>query len=301
MLIASLNWGFGHVSRDIGLIRTLLENENTIFFAGSPEQIAVVKQYFPELQFCSLPAYPFSFGGKGMFARDLFFSISKLYKHLKLENKLAKKLVKSYRIDVLISDHRYGFRSPDCISIFLTHQVNLPLNLIQQPFQLLHKALMKAFDLVWILDDANNSLAGKLSSVKSKNQFLIGHFSRFEPVNDLPKSKHQVLIVSGPEPYNQQFLDLWIKGDNKQTKTYIVAPKTVKVKLNTTVYEHLPNDNWIVCDEVIRSACKVISRSGYSTLMDLKMLNSEFELHPTKGQKEQEYLFKLHGDKKTIK
>ena len=43
-------------------------------------------------------------------------------------------------------------------------------------------------------------------------------------------------------------------------------------------------------------AQKIIARSGYSTIMDLEVLNllHKAELHPTPGQSEQEYLALLY-------
>ena len=48
--------------------------------------------------------------------------------------------------------------------------------------------------------------------------------------------------------------------------------------------------------------CKhIISRSGYSTIMDLHVLNRSAELSPTPGQTEQEYLIEwLKKSKNTV-
>ena len=51
-------------------------------------------------------------------------------------------------------------------------------------------------------------------------------------------------------------------------------------------------------DEYIRGAKFIISRSGYSTLMDLKVLEIKSTLIPTPGQTEQVYLVHLHCAKK---
>ena len=46
-------------------------------------------------------------------------------------------------------------------------------------------------------------------------------------------------------------------------------------------------------DEYIRGAKFIISRAGYSTLMDLKVMNKKSLLIATPGQAEQEYLVTL--------
>ena len=44
------------------------------------------------------------------------------------------------------------------------------------------------------------------------------------------------------------------------------------------------------CKQMIRSGEKIITRAGYSTIMELVSLNSSALLVPTPGQTEQEYL-----------
>jgi hypothetical protein len=55
----------------------------------------------------------------------------------------------------------------------------------------------------------------------------------------------------------------------------------------------LPSNDWRLLDSYLRGAKNLISRSGYSTLMDLKFLNANSRLIPTPGQAEQEYLVTL--------
>jgi predicted glycosyltransferase len=62
-------------------------------------------------------------------------------------------------------------------------------------------------------------------------------------------------------------------------KTYSPVPENIKVILD-----------WKQADAEILSAETIISRNGYSTLMDLKFLNKKVILIPTPGQLEQEYL-----------
>ena len=50
-------------------------------------------------------------------------------------------------------------------------------------------------------------------------------------------------------------------------------------------------------EQAMNSADVVISRSGYSTIMDLISMNKKALLIPTKGQNEQEYLAKYLSEK----
>ena len=71
-------------------------------------------------------------------------------------------------------------------------------------------------------------------------------------------------------------------------------PKKYLLNINETNIRVLDGENWIIKDEVIMKAKKIISRSGYSTIMDIIELEADFEYFPTKGQAEQIYLSRLY-------
>ena len=203
VLLSPLNWGFGHVSRCIPLINQLLGNNNSIFIACDAAQKSVFIQYFGQkVKFIEHQGYPFRFSGKGNYTMDLFLSIGKLLKRSKDEIKEVESYIKEFNIDFIISDHRYSFRSKMCYSIFMTHQLNLPISWLQFPFKLYHKKQIKKFDSIWIVDKQENSLAGKLSENKQySNAEYIGYLSRFmlHPKKEIKNGS--VLIISGPKEY----------------------------------------------------------------------------------------------------
>jgi hypothetical protein len=55
----------------------------------------------------------------------------------------------------------------------------------------------------------------------------------------------------------------------------------------------LSSNDWKLMDAYIRGAKFIVSRSVYSTIMDLKVLNKKSLLIATPGQAEQEYLVTL--------
>ena len=46
ILFSCLNWGMGHVSRSIGLIHSLIKQNNTVIIAGESDQLKIFKTYF---------------------------------------------------------------------------------------------------------------------------------------------------------------------------------------------------------------------------------------------------------------
>lgn len=294
ILFSCLNWGRGHLSRSIGVIRELITANNTIFFAGNEEQTSVINSYFPDITTFLINDYPFKFSGTGNFANDLFQSRTELVKHIGWEKNWVKKIIsENPNVDLIISDHRYGFCHPTVKSVFMTHQVNLAISWWQFPAQFLHKLLYSVFNEVWILDDENNSLAGKLSKAPKNNKFkYIGHFSRFSELNTNEKSI-QLGVVNGPHPYSDKLFNAFLEKPEIDT---IIVPEVLYYKsLDRRLVNAL---DWKESDSLFYSAKCIHSYCGYSTLMDIKILACDAEVKPTPGQLEQEYLYKLHYGKK---
>jgi hypothetical protein len=295
ILISALNWGNGHVSRCIPLIFQLLEQENKVIFAGNESQVEIIRCYIPQIKTIQHEGYPFKFGTKGNFSWDLFKAFVSLYKRFTKEKKETAKIVEQFNIDVIISDHRYGFYTNGCINIFITHQINLPVRWYEKPIQIFHKKMLKKFDLIWIPDTKNAKYSGRLSlNKKGLNTHYIGTLSRFSIYKEIfEKDLDKVVIVSGPLNLAQLYLK------NELTKIALDSKESVVVlpkALNYLISKDLPIiciNNWNDADRYILRAKKIIARSGYSTIMDVSQLNCDAELSATPGQREQVYLLRL--------
>jgi predicted glycosyltransferase len=158
----------------------------------------------------------------------------------------------------------------------------------------MHRNWVNQFSGVWIFDNEQERLAGELSTSNEKSIY-IGHYSRFQlranVLATIPGKK--VAIISGPEPYNKQLLDLITKLSTRfATKITIVCPELmVTVNDSTIDYIH----DWLAADSAILAAEWVISRNGYSTLMDIKQLQKKALLLATPGQLEQVYFAELNN------
>lgn len=289
ILYSFLNWGKGHLSRSIGICKQLVQQGNRLVVACEKEDFLVLAEYLDNLEFVELANYPFHFSGKGNFAVDLWKSRKALLQHLQNEQVIVENLVKEYQIDVVLSDHRYGFYSKHVSSVFITHQVNLALKWWQFPAQMIHNRWMQAFSWIWILDDDAQSLAGKLStSNRWANSSYIGHFSRFDATTiDTPK-KLVIGVCNGPFPYNFQLLQ---QLEAIKHLDYIITSLPCKDK------RAIQPRSWKETDALFYQAKTIYSYCGYTTLMDIKALGCEGNLYPTPGQSEQVYLHQLHKSK----
>ena len=288
ILISVLNWGMGHVSRSIGLIHQLIQQGNIIHIACSKNQKKVYQEYFDTVTFIHHDDYPFEFGGKGNFGWDLFKGYFKLKNRMKKERKEVETMVNNYSIELVLSDHRYGFYSPMVQSFFITHQYNLPVPWYQRNADRLHKKLISKFDSIWIMDDSDSRLAGKLSvSGNERKVNYIGPYSRFMlyDINEFEKNNVTVLVASGPTVYAQQLVDE-VLSSTKEKTLVVICEEGILVPID---FQKVVG-SWRAQDEILLSAQKIISRSGYSTIMDVDILKCEAEFIPTTGQAEQIYL-----------
>ena len=156
------------------------------------------------------------------------------------------------------------------------------------------------FSECWVPDvPGDNNLAGELSHPAKKPAIslkYIGLLSRFDTgpaTTGKNKKDHLLLIFSGPEPQRSILENKLITeiAHYKSTATILrglpgetrLVPSTGMIQF----YNHLPADE---LSKEIEKAEYVISRSGYSSIMDLGILQKKTILIPTPGQTEQEYL-----------
>lgn len=292
ILIACLNWGKGHVSRSIGLIHQLLNQDNQLFIAADIEQKKIFECYFPTVNYLKIPSYPFRFSGNGNFAVDIWKSRKNILKAIQIEQEQVENWVKEHDVSLVISDHRYGFRSKSSASIFVTHQLNLPITWWQKPVQWWHTIQLKKFKQIWVMDSNDSFLAGKLSKNKRfMNLEYIGYYSRFMFQLKVSETEKQLdlVVCSGPSPYDEQLLLVHL---NDSKKLIICSPALASNYPQTNVIAAL---NWIKIDELMLKARIIYSYSGYSTLMDVHFLKCQTKLSATIGQAEQTYLLDLHS------
>lgn len=261
-----------------------------MLIACDENQKKIFLEYFPELEYIDHDGYPFDFNGKGRFAWDMLSRFLPLRQRLVKERYQIEKLVDKHAIDVVISDHRYGFRSRFVYSIFLTHQFNLPIKWYEFAVARAHRKMMFRFDKIWIMDYDDCRLAGKLSVHGGETKVsYIGSYSRFTLYDEKPeKDIEELLIASGPDIYAKKLIE---ENCNNHNNLTVICSDNIDAPEGCTKI----SGSWKEQDQYIMRAKHLISRSGYSTIMDLEYLNTPATFYPTAGQREQEYLFELHS------
>lgn len=306
ILICPLDWGIGHATRCIPIINELIRHNTQVIIGADNQPLALLKQEFPNLQFIRFPGYRFLYPGNNNMALKMALQAPVILSGIKSENRLLDKLIRQYKIDAVISDNRFGLYNKNIPCIFITHQlmIKVPENLkFLEPvlFKLNRKYITK-FNECWIPDwEDGFTLSGDLSHKKPKisNVYFIGPLSRFGPHNLNLNEQHNykydfVIVISGPEPQRTFFEKSAIekaKTLNMPGVVLLGKPEKFGIKNKIgdkiTVYSHLKSKE---LKDVIINSKVVISRSGYSSIMDLVALGKQAVFIPTPGQTEQEYL-----------
>jgi uncharacterized protein (TIGR00661 family) len=301
ILIAPLNWGLGHASRCIPIIKSLLANESEVIIACGDSQKHMLQAEFPSLRFIDLPGYDLKYGqSKGLTLLKIIFQIPKILIRIKQENRWLKVFLAKETPDAVISDNRYGLFSSEIASIFITHQLRIKAPFgrkIENMLQARNYKYINKFSECWVPDFENEpSLAGDLSHPEKLTSTCIryiGCLSRFKKIDTKIIENSLLIILSGPEPQRTILEKILLNQlSSYQDKVNIVRGVPGKkekpgVGSNITVYNHLPSVelNKIICESEF-----VICRSGYSSIMDIVKLEKRSIVIPTPGQTEQEYL-----------
>lgn len=292
VIVAPLNWGLGHASRCIPVIKALQKEQLTPVIASDGAALELLHKEFPELESIELPSYKISYGKHLKWS--LFKKIPVIIKTIKREQRVVHQyLEKNNAVVGIISDNRFGVCSSGLPSVYITHQINVKSGLLSPITRYFHQRIIKKFDECWIPDDEDSRFSGELSqSKKLLNQKYIGVLSRFQK-KDVKKTLDLLIVLSGLEPNRTQLEEKLIeKFCNSNLKICLVQGK-IEPQETTVELENFQMINFALTEklEFLLNASKhVICRSGYSSVMDLITLGKSAILIPTKDQNEQEYL-----------
>jgi predicted glycosyltransferase len=315
ILVAPLDWGLGHATRCIPIIRELLSNNCDVWLAGEGIQEALLRLEFPDLPFLSLAGYRIEYSKSKMgLPGKMILQIPKIISAIRKEHRWLKRMVAAHDFDVVISDNRFGLYHSKIPTVFITHQLSIKNESWKWTEKVLRRwnyNYINRFCECWVPDAPGKlNLAGELSHPAVKPNLpvkYIGLLSRFEknvassPFIRNKDKDHLLLILSGPEPQRSILEDKIIDEISHYNGTATVVrglPASLSIVPSTGMirfYNHLSAKE---LNEEMEKADWVIGRCGYSTVMDLVKLQKKSILVPTPGQTEQEYLAKYLEQKR---
>lgn len=309
VLVSPLNWGLGHSTRDIPIIRELLRNGHEVTVGTSGNALALLKRECPECNFILFKDYPAPYSSTRFFLPKFVASIPILLRALARERKRLEEILSENRFDLILSDNRMGVYSHRVPSYFITHQLRFSLPAYLYPFEMLTIPVNSFFHTKYqgvIVPDINpngsdSNLSGKLCrsnmDVTNQRTYFAGILTSTTK-SCVEEDLDYLVIVSGPEPQRSKLEEIVLRQVCRLPGEKVVLlgspqkERHERLDPHTTVHSYVSNEEKV---ELMNRARFVISRSGYTTMMEMAELEKRHGLFiPTPGQTEQEYLSRYY-------
>ena len=327
ILIAPLNWGLGHAARCLPIAGALAGRGADVHWASDGAALALLRTERPDDIHHELPGYGVRHASASAIANGLR-RLPGMLKGILGERVAVAALHRTHAYDLILSDHRYGCRVPGVPSVLLCHQVHLPLGspLVAWAPDALHRALVRRFDELAVPDwPPPRGLAGAMSrplaGVPTRYLGPVSRFRKPPTANGDPAAttwaSELACVLSGPEPARSGFEALLLRqladGEmsflaavRERLRGFAVAHDVIVVRgrprggldpnaalvakareAGVTVYDFLPS---VPLRAVLANARALVTRPGYTSVMDLAALGRPAVFVPTPGQPEQAVL-----------
>lgn len=309
VFVSPLNWGLGHASRDVPIIRELLRHGHEVTVGASGNALVFLKKEFPECRFIQFEDYPIPHNNGRIFLPTYTAYIPTLIDAYLSERKKAERIFSQNTFDLIISDSRSGVFSGQVPSIQITHQLQQSLPLIAWPLELLGVYIQadafSKFARIVVPDNSpgRGALAGKLSrtlipALRDRIYYSgIMASVRKEPVK---KDIDYLIVISGMEPQRTALEKILMRQIPLLPGRKVIllgkpaADKIRTLEDGTVIYSFISSEEK---SRLMSRACFIICRSGYTTMMDIAEAGLKSGLFiPTPGQWEQEYLSRYYED-----
>ena len=310
VLICPLDWGLGHASRCVQVIKALLSRKCKVVVAADGAPLDFLQKEFPQIKFIRFRGKAIRYPDKGSMMLKMLWQAPSFLMSIWKEHQHLKKLVKETGATLVISDNRYGLWNKNVQTVFITHQLFIKaprkFEWVEPFLKKIIRFFVRKFDHCWVPDFPEApGLSGGLSHKETmKGVSYVGPLSRFSDLadhsfkNPLPgdfPQKFILAIISGPEPQRSRFEEI-LRNQFEKTNwpvVFLLGKPGSEFRYRSGDLYFLDHADTPEFAWLIKNAGLVICRSGYSTLMDLSVFGKKALLVPTPGQTEQEYLAEM--------
>lgn len=293
IFISPLDWGLGHATRMIPVISWLRDNGHEVILGTYGESGIYLKKEFPDLNHVALPGFTVIYPRNNYFFTHLTFQLPNLLQQYYQERNCSRKLFRELKPDLIISDNRYGVRDDNVPSVIITHQTNILTPALLNPVVAsINHSLLSRFDECWIPDLPDSKYSGSLSGLPSPKirKRYIGLLSSVS--GKAKTARYDIcVLVSGPEPQRSLFQAkiLDFLRSLKKRKIALITTSEFESSLSESITV-FKNASRAIVQNLLLESSLLISRPGYSTIMDAAGTGLKALFIPTPGQSEQEYL-----------
>jgi len=308
-LFAVSSLGLGHATRSLVVMREYLRRGYRLTVVSTGNALAFLRLELADeaaVEFREMPDYPALERGTGWrLYVYLVLDLLRTWRIIHREHRAVQAMAADY--DFIFSDGRYGFHSPWSPSFILTHQIAfIPPKGLQETSWLtehVNVSALRKFDCVFIPDYPCPSinLAGHLAHTRNlyrcRHRFvgILSSYRHLEVARDID----YLFIISG---YLLEHKDAFVHSLLEQAlhipgrKVFVLGAAGQATAPDP--YARYRRDDLIIHSmasgelrqELFNRARCIVSRAGYTTVMDLVEHDKQALLIPTPNQTEQEYL-----------
>ncbi len=291
--------GLGHATRSAPIIRRLLKEGHEVVLISHGRALSLLTMEFPSIKYYDLVDYPIRYTEKAHQFLPLFIRDSRRIMKTMIENhRIFLDIDKKENFDVIISDSRYDVFNRFKPSYLLIHQLRIMLKsaVLRGGTMLYNGYMTKFYRTILVPDFEDCRLSGEMAKnlrfIPEDKIEYVGPLSSFRNLN-CERDIDVLISISGPEPQRSMFEKIALKQiDNLNGKVVVTLGRPEKgkhVESNAEIHYYLSADER---ERIMNRSKIIISRSGYSTIMDMYIIGGKAGFIPTPGQPEQRYLAK---------
>lgn len=298
ILFGVFDWGLGHATRDIPLIEELLR-KNKVDVISTGRALKLLKSRFgKKCRYFDVRSVHFPYPKGSLFVAKFILHLPKMLLKLAKARKISKRIINKGKYDKIISDCRYDVYDKLENSFLINHQLKFKTPVFKFIAMFLLSRVMAKYGKMIVPDFPERNLTKDLTENKlyrGKVEY-IGILSQLNKRN-VKEDIDYFISVSGPEPQRTIFeRKIFEQINSFKGRIVITCGKPecslIKKKNNVKYYDFLSQKKQ---EEIMNRAKFIISRPGYTTVMELIELEKKNVLFvPTPGMTEQEYIADLY-------
>ncbi len=301
IFFAILDMGLGHATRSLPIVKKCIELEWQVIIGCSGRSLIFLEKEIPQASFVEMADYGLRYSEKGVSVLRIMVKFPRLLCVILSEHKFIRQYIHENKVDIILSDHRYGCFSKEIPSFLLTHQLRFiaPKSIRYLEFLgvLFNNYFHCKYSAVIVPDTLQKNqglISGDMSKITGeKAYYFAGILSSLSRQENLKNDIDVFISISGPEP-QRTVLERIIRAQIND----IPGKKVVALGLPESNFIEHTHPDIIIYHHLARTEMElfmnksqiIISRSGFSTIMELAELTKKALFIPTPGQTEQFYL-----------
>jgi hypothetical protein len=305
-LFAVASWGLGHATRDLPLINRLLACGHHVTVVSTDRALALLKRELgSRCAFLEWPDLPLTLARSApLFYAKFTLSLPLALRAIVSEHRALEELLSTRPFDRVISDSRFGIRTDRVPSYQVSHGLRFiaprRTRVVEIGMEYIYYRCFGRQARFVVPDFASDSLSGELShnlrfvnSQKVSYVGILSGISRLETAQDIDC----YVSISGPEPQRTILQEIVLRQVNDIPGRVVVSLGKPEDVGQSWTHGSVQVFNYVSRGEqqtLMNRSRLIVSRSGYTTMMELAELGKKALLIPTPGQTEQEYLALLH-------